>query len=481
MSNLSKTLSNQMEQYPAIKNSLTDFVLDADGKIATALESYSARQLSRWAKPPLSGLNRSELAIDMFLSEGQVGQTTVLQLFIEEQPDLSTEIGHWITQWSRAFQGLFVVQAIPESVEGPATQPYTLTNWLTDKSYSVWCGSSQQPDTISRIQPGEIVLARLLPLAPASSSTTAWTFSGPMTLLGKLGKPKLAVAIGNFKQWFPEQLYGDAPELKAAAWESVQQHYDDFVTFFGSEKITLSGYELSKKLQAYQEQVSEKQLTAAGLDSNQSLQEMAQDAGLSEEEVSDAVASLGDEGKVVKKLLESQRSLKMIMPKVTLPDELRNAKAVTVLVHPKWGQAFFKDYQTLENRLVDAEHPAQAQQPKAASETSHEALDKLVLKYLQDKQATTYVWQQLAQAHSSALEAALRRVLDNPNFIITKELDTLMTQYDKPLTPDLPETASVPIHLHDLFQEALKSVSKGSGAKSRSKKAKNKKKAGFGN
>lgn len=480
MSNPSKTLSNQIEQYPAIKNSLTDFVLDADGKIATALESYSARQLSRWAKPPLSGLNRSELAIDMFLSEGQVGQTTVLQLFIEEQPDLSTEIGHWITQWSRAFQGLFVVQEIPESSARKATQPYTLTNWLTNKSYSVWCSSSQQPDTINRIQPGEIVLARLLPLAPAPS-TTAWTFSGPMTLLGKLGKPKLAVAIGNFKQWFPEQLYGDAPELKAAAWESVQHHYDDFVAFFGSEKITLSGYELSKKLQAYQEQVSEKQLAAAGLDSHQSLQEMAQDAGLSEEEVSEAVASLGDEGRVVKKLLESQRSLKMVMPKVTLPDELRNAKAVTVLVHPKWGQAFFKDYQTLENRLVEAEHPDQAQQTdEAASETSREALDKLVLKYLQDKQATTYVWQQLAQAHSSALEAALRRVLDNPNFIITKDLDNLMTQYDKPLTPDLPETASVPIHLHDLFQEALKSVSKGSGTKSRSKKAKHKKKAGFG-
>ncbi len=448
-------MAEQIEQYYELKQALTDFVFDAEDAIATALESFSARQLSRWSQPVLSGLDRNALAVDMFLTEGKVGDRAVIECFIQDDSTLSAK--DELKRWQGTFNGLFVVRDV--SNEG-----YSLMNWLTEKSYEVYTDASRPAEVMSRLSPGEIVLARLLPL-----TAERWIFSGPLTLLGKLGKPKLAVAIGNFKKWFPHHLYGDAPELKEAAWESVTQQYDDFLEFFGTPPITLSGYDLNKKVQAYQAVTTERQLGKAGLDSSKSLQEIAKDAGVSDAEMSEALSEIDEENVATKKLLESKQSLKMVMPKVSLPDDLRKAEKVTVFSHPRWGQTFLKDY----SRLVEL----------LSTETNEadeiEALDRLVLKYLENEQANAYVWRHIAQVHREAIEPALRRVLNRPEFDIASDLDGAIAQYDKPLSPELPDSASVPIHLHNLFQEAMQAVGKGE-KQAGAKKKKAKKKSGFG-
>ena len=452
------TSTQRIQEYKALKQDLIDFALDAEGELATALEAFSAEQIGRWSKPSLSGLDRGELAIDMFATEGQVSGQSVIDLWLQSDADLGADEQAWVRQWRGSFSGLFAVQDI---------QPdgYVLMNWLTEKRYSVRMLERSQPsEMLSRIKPGEIVLARLLPL-----TSNEWTFSGPLTLLGKLGKPKLAVAIGNFRKWFPQHLYGDAPEMKEAAWESVLQQHDDFVKFFGAEQVTLSGYELNKKLQAYQEHTTEKQLLEAGIDSSKSLQEVAKEAGVSEEDVSEAMGALGEESPVAKKLLESKQSLKMVMPKLSLPDELRRAEAVTAFVHPRWGQTFLKDYVRLEVLLNQGGRPE-------ADEQTLTDLDRLVLKYLDDDQVNAHVWRQLVEAHKNSVEASLRRVLDNPQFDIEQDLAAAFIKRGKALTPELPDSASVPVHLHNLFQSALKAVSK----KDASTKKKAKKKSGFG-
>lgn len=454
-------LSQRVQDYLALEQDLTDFALDAEDDVATALEAFSAQQLSRWAKPVLSGLNRTDLAIDMFLSEGRVADRTVVDLFLQENPTVSPQAKAQLEQWPRGFNGLFVVRSV--SAEG-----YGLMNWLTEKSYSVCKDPSRPAETMSRLSPGEIVLARVLPL-----TENTWVFSGPLTLLGKLGNPKLAVAIGNFKKWFPQQLYGDAPELKEAAWESVQQQYDDFLAFFGTPPLTLSGYELNKKLQAYQAQTSERQMAEAGVDSNKSLQELAKDAGASEEDITEAMNAIGEESLTAKKLLASKQSLKMVMPEISLPEDLRRAEAVTVFSHPRWGQTFLKDYSRLVE-LLD-------QGASEANDDQAEAIDRLLLKYLDDEQVNAYVWNYLAQVQGDRLEAPLKRVLANPDFDLEQDLDKALAKRGKPLTPRLPDSASVPLHLHNLFQTALKEVGKGAKQNGEGKKKKaSKQKSGFG-
>jgi hypothetical protein len=465
--------AQQIQQYLAIKPDLIDFVLDAEGDIATALEAFSAQQLSRWATPNLAGLNRSELAIDMFVTEGRVGTSTILDLFVEANPALAAETQTLLKHWALGFNGLFVVRSVDSELDA-ADKHYTVMNWLTEKQYSVWPVAAQAPELLARISVGEIVLARLLPLIDSSSGenspSVGWTFSGPLTLLGKLGKPKLAVAIGNFKKWFPQHLYGDAPELKEAAWESVKQQHTDFVALFGAEQVTLSGHELNKKFQQYQASTTDKQLAEAGLDSSKSLAEMATDAGVSKAEVEEAIAALGEENIAAKKLMESGRSLKMVMPKVSLPDEYRSAKSVTVFIHPRWGQMLLTDYSRLEAQLMADE----------GTDEAIASLDRLIRKYLESEQANAYVWEQLAKAHPKPIESSLRRVLNRPEFEIERDLESALAKYGKPLTPTLPESASVPVHLHNLFQEALQAVGKGAKPKDTGKKKATPKKSGFG-
>ena len=449
----------RIEQAESLKRSLTDFIYDAEGEVATALESFSAEQLSRWAKPNLAGLNRTQLAVDMFLTEGSVGARSVIDFFVQAEPELSAEEQTTLKSWQRGFNGLFVVR----EAEG---ERYQLMNWLTEKVYSVWATSEQSSDLLARMSPGEIVMTRLLPVGDAT-----WMMSGPLTLLGKLGKPKLAVAIGNFKKWFPHHLYGDAPALKEAAWDSVQQQYEDFVELFGGEQVTLSGHELNKKFQTYQEKTTEAQMAAAGIDGEKSIKEVAQEAGVSDEDIADAMEAVGAESAAAKKLLESPKAMKMVMPKASLPDEFRSAKAVTVFVHPRWGQTLRKDYADLEAAIADSNHPASQAQDVQTK------IDRIVQKYLDDEQVNAHVWHVIASEHPAALEASLQRVLNEPEFKIDRDLDDAIARYGKPLTPELPESASVPVHLHNLFQEAIAAVGKAEKPK-KAKKAK--KKSGFG-
>lgn len=445
-------MSDRIGYCKALKQKLNAFVLDADGALAIALETYSSKQLKQWSEAKLQGVNRSSLAIDMFTTEGQVGGKSVLDIFAANQPDLSESDRDLVTSWRMTFNGLFVVlQVTPES--------YELMNWLTEKRY--WAQSCDlQSEQLSRLSPDEIIVARLSPV-----TETDWMFSGPLLLLGKLGKPKLAVAIGNFRNWFPDHLYGDAPELFEEAWKSVERYHDEFVHFFGSERVTLSGHELNKKLQAYQEFTTQRQLENAGIDSSKSMQELMDQAGVSKTEIVESVESLGEDGRQVERLLNSSKAMKMVAPPIQLPNDFRNAEAVTVFVHPRWGQTFLKDYQHMTELL------------QAMDEDSTAQLDRLIYRYLKEDAVNAYIWHRFAEENSEALQVSLRRILSRPDFSIQEDLDEVLVASEKLLEPKLPDIASVPVHLHDLFQDALQEVNKNSSKKKA--KGKRKQKTGF--
>ncbi|MBE9107918.1 hypothetical protein IQ273_00580 [Nodosilinea sp. LEGE 07298] len=449
-------MNDQLKRSEILKQELYDFVLDADGALATALESYSADRLKHWSATNLQGISRSELAIDMFLTEGRAGDQSVLDIFLQDKTSLPQADQTLVKGWKNTFNGLFKVLQVPE--EG-ATGRYELMNWLTEKRYWVEPNGAQLAEELSRLSPGEIVVTRLLPIA-----ATDWTFSGPLMLLGKLGKPKLAVAIGNFKNWFPRYLYGDAPELLEEAWDSVERFHHDFVDFFGGDRVTLSGYELNKKLQEYQDIITQRRLEEAGVDGSKSLQEIAAQSGVSEEELAESVESLGADGDQVSRLLKNKKAVKMAMPSINLPDDLRRAEAVTVFVHPRWGQTFLKDY----GRLI--------QLFEATDDESAAKLDQMIQKYLKDDAVNAYIWHCLAKENPAPLMASLERVLDRSD-LTANDLDDVLVQADKPLEPELPEIASVPIHLHNLFQEALQEVNQSSSKKK--SKNKRKQKTGF--
>ncbi|QMS87554.1 hypothetical protein HUN01_08165 [Nostoc edaphicum CCNP1411] len=422
-----------LERSHQLKQALVDFVLDAEGELAKALETYAAAQSRRGS----GDSTQQDLIIDSFLTAGKVGEKSPLELFIESHPDLEESDRNLINSWHHSFIGLFAItNLLPDGFE--------LMNWLTDKRYIVKPNNTQTLQAISRLKVGEILLTRISPV-----TDSYWMLSGPYTIMGKLGKPKLAVAIGNFKENYKSNLYSDAPDLLEEAWHSVEQYHQQFVDFFGTDEITLSGYHLNKKIAEFQEVITEKTFAAAGIDTSKSLTEVAEAAGITDEEIKAAAQEFGADSNAVSQMFNSKSSnSKMVMPKVDLPAELKKAEQVTALSHPRWGQMFLPTYSKVQAIL------------SAEDWQSVQGAEKLVRYYLEDKSINAFIWHRLAQQYPTQLENVLQTFLQRPEFRLESDLDRLLQEFHKPLEPELPDIASVPIHLHNLFQEALGEVNK---------------------
>jgi hypothetical protein len=435
-----------LERSHALKQALIDFVLDADGELAEALETYAAAQLRNGSGDAI----RQELTIDSFVTEGRVGDQSPLELFIQSHPDLSQSDRSLLNSWHDSFTGLFaIVKILPDGFE--------LMNWLTAKNYIVKPNNAKTLQEMSRFKEGEILLTRISPVIESY-----WTFSSSYTQMGKLGKPKLAVAIGNFKENYKNQLYSDAPDLLEEAWQSVAKYHRQFVEFFGSDEVTMPGYQLNKKIAELQELITKESLEAAGIDSSKSLVEIAQEAGVDEEEIQAAAEEFGADSKVVSQIFKNKSATaKMVAPKVDLPADLKKAEQVTALSHPRWGQMFLPTYSKAKAILT------------AEDWQSIEGAEKLIRHYLEDRKINAFIWHRLAAEHPNQLEKILQTVLQRPQFNLESDLDVILQEFNKPLEPELPETASVPLHLHNLFQDAVaevhKSKSKDKGQKKTAK------------
>jgi hypothetical protein len=426
-----------------LKQALIEFVLEAEGELAESLESYVAAK-SRSKGNRYDATYEQNLLIDSFVSEGKVADKTPLDLFIDSHPELSHSDRAVVRSWQHSFLGLFAVTQTRQD-------GFALMNWLTAKHYTVKPNDPVTWEEMARFREGEILQTRIAPVTDAY-----WMFSGPCMPMGRLGKPKLAVAIGNFKDNHKDALYSDAPDLLEQAWESVAEYHHQFLDFFGSDEVTLPGYQLNKKISELQELLTKRQLAAAGIDDSKSLSEIAEEAGVTEEELKAAAQEAGADSTAVSQLFDSsQGKTKMVMPKVELPADLKKAEQVTVFTHPRWGQMFLPTYPQFKTILESEDWQ------------NNKDTNKVVRKYLEDPTINVFIWHKLAKAYPTQLEKVLQAFLERPVFKLERDLDALLQEHKKPLEPELPEIASVPLHLHNLFQEALAEVNK---SKSKGKK-----------
>ncbi|MGH2413492.1 MAG: hypothetical protein ACRDEA_07340, partial [Microcystaceae cyanobacterium] len=426
-------MNAKLERAKDLKQALVDFVYDAEGELAVALEEYTAQRTEK----ERYDIRQQNLIVDTFLSEGKVAEKTPIELFLENEPNLTKSDRALVNHWRHSFTGLFeLVQILSPGFE--------LMNWLTAKRYRVF-PSQDIPETteMARWKPGDILLTRIAPV-----TDNDWMFSGACIPKGRLSKPKLAVVIGEFKKNYKNYLYSDAPELLEQAWESVATYHQEFVDFFGSEQVTLPGYQLNKKMTELQQKMSKKQLEAAGIDSSKSLKEIIQETGADEAELKAAAVEAGGDSESVTKAFENQEKSSMLLPKMDLPDEIKKAEQVTTFSHPRWGQMFVPTYSKFK-AMLEAEEPQN--QPN---------FESLVRKYLEDPRINFFIWQQLQKQYSTQLEKCLKIVLERPDFSLNNDLEKTLLQYYKPSEPELPEIASVPIHLHNLFEEAVAQVHK---------------------
>lgn len=441
-----------LERSRQLKQNLVEFVLESEGDLAVALESYVAANSHSQNKLYDPAYER-KLLIDSFLTEGKVGEQTPIDLFLASEPKLSESDRNLVKKWENSFLGLFAVQEIlPDGFE--------LMNWLSAKHYTVKPNDKRTLAEMANFKKGKILLTRISPI-----TDDYWMFSGPCLLMGTLGKPKLAVAIGNFKDLHKKHLYSDAPDLLEEAWQSVEQYHQDFLDFFGSDEVTMPGYLLNKKFTEFQEIITKKRLATIGIDYSKSLKEIAEEAGVSQEEIEARAKELGVDYQKVSQFFQSKGKPQMMLPKIELPDNVKKAEEVTVMAHPRWGQVILPTYSKFKSILATEDWQ---NIPNS---------DKLIRKYLEAPEVKVFIWSRLAKQYPKELEKVLQTYLNRPDFKLERDLNSTLQEYNKQLEPELPEIASVPIHLHNLFQEAIAEVDK---PKSKSKSQKQKTK-GFGN
>lgn len=427
---------------------IISFIQTAEGSMATALETFTAQQLIR--HPQLDPGQRKLLTY-RFAIEGEIDAQTPLELFLAQRTDLTPQDRQLITSWRRSFVGLFgVVQIFPNGLE--------VMNWLTAKHYRIQFADIEAQTAMTRLKVGDVIITQINPIEGID-----WAMLSPWIALGRLGRPKLAVAVGTFRQNYSHYLYSDAPETLAAAWESVAAYHDRFIEFFGSDEITLTGKELQSRIGEFQTWLVDKQLETAGIDRSKSLAELATDAGVEADDLQALTTTLGLTDASTPQT-ETAALGKMIPPNVELPAQLRHAAAVTALSHPYWGQMFLANYEEIQHLLANT-----TTQPLTTVQISS------LQKALADPQMNAFVWRRLAAEFPQQLETAIGQIPGQAGFNLSTDLDLILTKFNKYLEPDLPDLASVPIHLHELFQSAVLEVSK-----EKSKSKSQPKKTGFG-
>ena len=436
-----------IEQAIELKQRLIDFIYDSEGEIAVALEEYAAEK----AKRNSYGIKQQNLTIDLFVTDGKVGEKTPLDIFLNSATNLNSQSKNIIELWHKNFIGLFEIKAIEND-------HYLLMNWLTAKSYKVYGHSQISDKETKRWQPGEIILSIIAPI-----NDREWFFFSDRIIKGRLSQPKLAVAIGEFRDNYSDYLYADAPELLEQAWESVAIYHQEFVDYLGSDRLTLPGYKLNQKIAELQQKMSDDKLKEAGIDSDKSLSEILSASNTNEAEFTETAKDLGVETETIDKIIKNKNKLSMVTPKMDLPPEIKNAENVTVFSHPQWGQIFLPNFDKFTDFLTNK---------KSTELSTEESL--LVRKYVEKPEANYYIWQQLSQQYHDTLESVLKTYTNNSEFKLDKDLDSLLLEQGKSSIPELPAIASVPIHLNNLFEAAVAQVQK-----SRSKAKNKKKKKGF--
>jgi hypothetical protein len=437
-------MSTVIEKAIQLKDRLIDFVYDAEGQLAIALETYAAEHSQKNSY----GIKQKNLTIDSFITAGQVEDKTPLTIFLEQATDLNKSDREILESWHNNFLGLFEIKEIKDDY-------YQLFNWLTAKEYRVYGHSELPAKEVSRWQPGEIIVTIIAPI-----NNNDWFFFSDRIIKGKLSQPKLAVAIGEFRDNYPDFLYADAPDLLEEAWESVAVYHQEFIDYFGSDHLTLAGDKLNQEISNLQQIMSKKRLAEAGIDDSKSLSDMLAESGTSEAEFAETATDLGVDTEAVTNIIQNKSKLSMVTPKVDLPPEIKEAKSVTVFSHPRWGQMFLPNFQKFTDLLANQ---------------TQENSDLLIRKYLEKPEANYYVWQQLKQQYPSSLEKLFKNYCNQDNFNLDTDLDQLLLKYNKSATPKLPAIASVPIHINNLLEAAIAQVQK-TKTKTKTKK---KKKKGF--
>lgn len=175
--------------------------------------------------------------LDYFILEWKFANgDTIADSFIKENKELAQQEKNIINNWKNGFSGIFLVKKI--SPDG-----FILLNLIENKEYKV--KPITCPDSMNIIKKRDFLLTRLLPLE------NYHIFSGATSCIAAKHKVQVFQLVTDFLKRCPSAVFAHNDKELREAYFLQEEEYNDFVEFFGTDEIILSGKEVQEKLKEF--------------------------------------------------------------------------------------------------------------------------------------------------------------------------------------------------------------------------------------
>jgi hypothetical protein len=292
--------------------------------------------------------------------------------------------------WLDPVDGIFELRA-------KSSATLMLYNLIDELEYLVY---GSMDFTSLSAEPGDFVLARIVPMAPG-----AWTVSGAMSPFPREHARVVAQLALEWSGTRPRAAFRN-PEKAEQGWAMMREDRDEFVEFFGSDQVILPVGEAEGRVNAYYRQRQEKALAKSSPD--KPLPEVT--AGIDR-------------------------------PFFAFPKELLTLATIGVIYDETDGMSLLPDFGMLEELFAD---PSLL----AADSRYSEAL----LGYLNSDSIYPNSLRRLAAAHPDTVDEVYRTVLRKPAFTWAKQGELLLRKrkpwyFKRPPYPKVTPTSDYLVEL----------------------------------
>lgn len=306
---------------------------------------------------------------------------TIPQRFVEHYQDLiSDDVRRLILGWENVIQGIFEIKAGTKN-------SLRMKNLVNEREYKVFPTASMDN---FKVKPGAFMVTRIVP------AKGFHVFSGGAMTIGSDENEEQRASIYrsaiDMQMKNPRLAFKDNEEKLKKSLESVRKQYEDFVNYFGTDKIFGTGKEILPKYQEFFNYlVFEKKDPKNG-----------QPAALSYEKATGETYQL---------------------PKMDLPESVLQSKDVGMLCDPVEGISFLIDYRQF---IAVFRYPEQ--------HLGKEETENLVLGYLESDSISDVPFRRVAREFPHNFNKVISYYRDQEGFF-SDQIDDLMMEF-KPETFD---------------------------------------------
>lgn len=296
----------------------------------------------------------------------------IIDRFLAARKDLADDDRKLLETWrDRPVDSIFEVRA-------KNVLNLTLLNLLDDKEYEAYAAIGAE--NLWRINVGEFVVVRLVPLTEADPDTEAapdsgtWVISGPMGSTPASAKRRIIKMAFDLASHAPVMAF-TSEDIRERSRAAMRRDRERFIGFFGADEVVLKTHEVAERMNDFRAQ-AKKAVLAGGEDMPA-----------------------------------------LYMAPFELPGNFTWTQTIGVIYDESDGIGFVADYAKIRDLFAN---------PDLATSKEHA---KLLHGYLKADGVSPTPLRRLAAAHPDTADVVFRKVLKKPDFTWARDGEALLRKH----------------------------------------------------